>query len=225
MMALRESSNCVFFTEEANPVAVKCRGQLLVSRIVLHGLNFFFYHLNRLNISFQSKGGDILTAMGKINVFKLKVEKWRANVKNDFFFLMSQPLTTIWEHGKQALEQILETQIPHLIASHLTLIQKNLDLYNPSKNDKLTTNILNHFSDELTHLSDALLELRTNYTKKAAFKTSVYRQATAMFVQMLTSCLCEQGISALVLVKSRKGNAILIVDPLIQGTFESHMMP
>ena len=43
------------------------------------------------------------------------------------------------------------------------------------------------------------------------------KQAKAMFVLMSTSYLCEQGFSALVLIKTKKTNAILHLDPLIQG--------
>ncbi|KAG7163946.1 SCAN domain-containing protein 3-like 13, partial [Homarus americanus] len=49
--------------------------------------------------------------------------------------------------------------------------------------------------------------------------------ATAMFMQIPTSYLCEQGFSALVLIKSKKMNVILNVDPPYAGTLESRLMP
>ena len=42
------------------------------------------------------------------------------------------------------------------------------------------------------------------------------KQATAMFVLAPTSYLCEQGFSALVLIKTKKRNAIPYLDPLMQ---------
>lgn len=229
-------------------MAVKCQDNFWLAK--LSYMASIFDHLNKLNISLQGKGGDIFTAMGKINGFKLKVEKWRANVEkknfSDFPTFDDFMRECGWEHGMQAAEQTLEVRMSHLIASHLTLIQENLDLYFPeSENDHLTSNmwVLNPFSDEGTDHSDALLELRTDYTQKAAFKTFAHtmdfwvalldipeykelaEQATAMFVQMPTSYLCEQGFSALVLIKSRKRNAILNVDPLMRGALESRLMP
>ncbi|KAG7163018.1 SCAN domain-containing protein 3-like 2 [Homarus americanus] len=76
--------------------------------------------------------------------------------------------------------------------------------------------VLNSFANDGVNHSEALLELRMNYTQKATFKTLVHtmyfwvtlmdipenkelaEQATTMLVQMPTSYLCEQGFSALV---------------------------
>lgn len=151
-----------------------------------------------------------------------------------------------WEHGVQEAEQTLEVQMSQLIVKHLTLMQENLEFYFPdSENDYLTSNmwVLNPFSDDGTDHSDALLELKVDYSQKAAFKTfghpmdfwvslldipeykELADQATAMFVQMPTSYLCEQGFSSLVLIKIKKRNAILNLDPLMRVALEYRLEP
>nr|XP_045596426.1 protein FAM200A-like [Procambarus clarkii] len=151
-----------------------------------------------------------------------------------------------WEHGMQATEQTLEVHMSHLVISHLTLMQENLDFYFPdSENDQLTSNMwmLYTFTDEGTDNCDALLELRADYSQKAVFKTFTHpmdfwvtlldipeykdlaEQAIAIFVQMPTSYLCEQGFSSLVLVKTKKRNAILNLDPLMPVALENRLTP
>lgn len=62
----------------------------------------------------------------------------------------------------------------HLTASHLTLIQENLDLNFPkSENGNLSSEmwVLNPFTDDEIKHSDAPLELRTDYSQQDAFMT------------------------------------------------------
>ena len=133
-----------------------------------------------------------------------------------------------------------------MIIKHLTLMQDNLEYYFPeSDNDYLASKIwiLNPYSDDSTDHSDALLELKADYSQKVAFKTfgnpmdfwislldnpeykDLADQATAMFVQMPTSYLCEQGFSSLVLIKTKKRNAILNLDPLMRVALENRLKP
>lgn len=247
VLALREEL-CVFLTEEANPMAVKCQDTFWLAK--LSYMASVFDHLNKLNISQQGKGGDIFTSMGKINGFKLKVKKWKSNVEkrcfSDFEIFDKYMKECGWEHGMQEGGQTLEVKLSQMIIKHLTLLQENLDYYFPeSDNDYLASKmwVLNPFSDDGTDHSDALLELKTDYSQKAAFKTfghpmdfwisllniAEYKdladQATAMFVQMPTSYLCEQGFSSLVLIKTKKRNAILNLDPLMRVALENRLMP
>lgn len=82
VFALREQL-CVFFTEEANPMVVKCHDVLWLAK--LSYMASIFDHLNKLNISQQGKGGDIFTNIGNINAFKLKVKKWKSNEEKRCF--------------------------------------------------------------------------------------------------------------------------------------------
>ena len=247
VFALREQL-CVFFTKGSNPMAVKCQDVLWLAK--LSYMASIFDHLNKLNISQQGKGGDIFSSIGKINAFKLKVKKWKSNVEkmcfSDFELFDSFMRECGWEQGMQATEQTLEVHMSHLVIRHLTLMQENLDFYFPdSENDQLTSNMwmLNPFTDEGTDHCDALLELRADYSQKAVFKTfshpmdfwvtlldipeykELAEQAIAIFVQMPTSYLCEQGFSSLVLIKTKKRNAILNLDPLMRVALENRLTP
>ncbi|XP_069182826.1 protein FAM200A-like [Procambarus clarkii] len=134
----------------------------------------------------------------------------------------------------------------HSVIRHLTLMQENLDFYFPdSENDQLTSNVwmLNPFTDEGTDQCDALLQLRADYSQKAVIKTfshpmdswvtlldgpeyeDLAERTIAIVVQVPTSYLCEQGFSTLVLVKIKKRNAILNLDPLMRVALEDRLTP
>nr|XP_045589329.1 protein FAM200A-like [Procambarus clarkii] len=227
---------------------VKCQHVLWLAKLSYKAS--IFDHLNKLNISQQGKDGDILTSIGKINTFKLKVKKWESNVEkrcfSDLELFDSFMRECGWEHGMQTTQQTLEVHMSHSVIRHLTLMQENLDFYFPdSENDQLTSNVwmLNPFTDEATDQCDALLQLRADYSQKAVIKTfshpmdswvtlldgpeykDLAERTIAIVVQVPTSYLCEQGFSTLVLVKIKKRNAILNLDPLMRVALEDRLTP
>ncbi|XP_069172616.1 protein FAM200A-like [Procambarus clarkii] len=174
VFALREQL-CVCFIEKASLMAFKCQDVLWLA--ILSYMASIFDHLNKLNISQQGKGGDIFTSIGKINVFKLKVKKWKSSVEkrcfSDFELFDSFMRECGWEHDMQTREQTLEVHMSHLVIRHLTLMQQNLDFYClDSENDQLTSNMwmLNPFTDEGIDHCDAPLELRAGYSQKSSFQ-------------------------------------------------------
>lgn len=151
-----------------------------------------------------------------------------------------------WEHHLHESEKSLDVPLCELIIKHLDLMQENLDFhFTDRENDSLTSNMwaLNTFSNDGTKDSDVLLKLKVGYCQEAAFQTFArpldlwvsllhvpeYRElaelATSMFVQMPTSYLCEQGFSSLVLIKTRKRNAILNLDPLMRIALDNRPRP
>ncbi|XP_076061599.1 protein FAM200A-like [Oratosquilla oratoria] len=154
VFALREQF-CVFFTEEANPMAVKCQDVLWLAK--LSYMASIFDHLNKLNISQQGKGGNVFTSIGKINSLILKLR------------------------GDYSQKAVFKT-FSHPMDFWVTL----LDI--PEYKD-------------------------------------LAEQAIAIFVQMPTSYLCEQGFSSLVLIKTKKRNAILNLDTLMRVALENRLTP
>lgn len=212
----------------------------------MHGLTFRSF--NKSN-SLEVKGVlNIFPSMGKVNGFKLKAKKWENSVAKVCFFSDFEVFDNYmkecgWEHCLHETVKALDVRTYEVIVKHLDLLQKNLGFYfTGSENECLTSNmwVLNPFSNDGTNYSDALLELKVDYYRKAAFQifprpigsqlhVPEYRepaeQATSMFVQMPTSCLCEQDFSSLVSIKTKKMNAILNLDSLMRIAMKNRLKP
>lgn len=73
----------LFLTEETNLMAVKFRDTFWLAKLFY--MASIFDQLNKLNLSQQSKAGDILLSVSKIKEFKLKLKTWKSKIEKCLF--------------------------------------------------------------------------------------------------------------------------------------------
>ncbi|KAI6659533.1 Protein ZBED8-like [Oopsacas minuta] len=178
--------------------------------------DIFFSRINLLNKSLQGRFTTVIDCVDKIRAFIMKLELWEAKLtvgKFDFFESLS---ATLGEEGTT------DQSIGALVKAHLSAMRNEFQTYFPDLSDLDMKMIRNPFRCDVSSIPDRVqeefVELVNDSIARDQFETlaltkfwcemsliypNVADRAVKILLMFPSTYLCEQGFSALLLIKNK----------------------
>ncbi|XP_022823722.1 SCAN domain-containing protein 3-like [Spodoptera litura] len=198
-----------------------------------------FTHLNKLNIQLQGSGNKNLENVANIFIFEdklrafiCKLQLWLRKIEENNYSAFAT-LQSLVEDKKY---DAFTANIQENIKTHLHMLIDEFNRYFPEYNEEANLDqkmIRNPFSTDASEVTEEIQEelielqndrnckdafesnsLESFWCKKALSYTKLREIALRYFIVFSTTYLCEQGFSALIVLKNKTRNRLKVSDDL-----------
>lgn len=212
----------------------------LKSQVHLAYLVDIFNQLNKLNLQLQGSGNNNLEGMGNIFVFEdklsafiSKIDLWISKIERGNYsaFETLKPII-----DEQCVE--IKVELQQNIIHHLQQLKNEFNRYFPECEENKTSNIQklirnpfivnvsevpDEFQEEIIELQhdsnckdtfESGIKLEDFWCQKAISFSKIREIALRYLTLFSTTYLCEQGFSALLIIKNKKRNRLNVSDDI-----------
>ncbi|GMH35000.1 hypothetical protein BSKO_02861 [Bryopsis sp. KO-2023] len=214
----------VFLTEKSHRLADKFSDKLWMLKVCY--LSDIFTLVNELNISMQGRDETIITLSERLVAFKAKLKLWKGKMEKDRL----APFPSLNGYVDEWIDDVNFEDVKSSLVSHLEQLIDDFDRYIPD--DQLLMGqawIRNPFLVNVRELEeedgvaedlidiqhDGNLRILFGTSRLSEFWTTVAKEKPlagekplALLVPFSTTYLCEQGFSALTMIKTKLRNRL-----------------
>ena len=215
----------VFLNEKVHRHAIRFEDEEWMLKVCY--LNDIFTALNDLNTSMQGRNQNIISLSEKLSAFKEKLQLWKK---------LERGQTAAFPSMNEYLEEWNQIAISRLdiikpiLMEHLENLITEFDRYIPDRNEASQWWVTNPFlakvdnlSEDVAELQEELIDLHHDQFHRQLFSTAslgefwtlvkkekpiIGNEATTFLLPFATTYLCEQGFSALTVVKTKARNRL-----------------
>ncbi|CAM1331733.1 Uncharacterised protein r2_g4062 [Pycnogonum litorale] len=187
-----------------------------------------FEQFNQLNLKMQGPNTDMVRFLNQLNAFQAKLINWKrkASCGN---FAMFESLDNLLDSSDLGLS----AEIQNEITEHLEHLHTEFKRYFPEISNEDLDLLINPFQCEVSMVpdecQDQFLELKFDSAAKISFEKmsvnefwptmsasypKVAKVALRKLIPFVTTYLCESGFSALLAIKSKARNRLMVEDDL-----------
>lgn len=217
------------FLEAQNmPLAMHFKDPLWIAQLAY--LADIYDHLNKLSLSLQGKGANILDSSDKVRAFIMKIDIWKACVTKTEFSMFSRLKLTINSSTVSA------TSIQSVVLNHLESLLSYFQRYFGDLNTHQHDYIRNPFAPDVhktcSLTGDALMsliEISADGSRRLSFQEQsltkfwisvagdhrcLYEEVSKVILPFPSTYLCEAGFSALTALKTKNRSRLQVEDDL-----------